>query len=127
MDKFSTLAGAEPLMQGVAAEQRNQLEKAKSLASKNLKSPEEVDKAAGGFEALLLHNMLKAMWETVDSAGLFGEDSNQAEIYRDMLNQAIADSVAEGEGIGVKEFVKKELLKMENESSKEGSSSGGKS
>ena len=84
----------------------------KSLTKPGDKIDEKgVDKAAGGFEALLLHQMLKSMWETVDTSGLLGEDSNQAQIYRDMFNQSLADSIAEGRGIGVKQFLKGELVR----------------
>lgn len=89
----------------------SQVQQAKSLASKENSSDAEVDKAASGFEALLLHQMIKSMWSTVERNGLMGEDSHQSQIYQDMLNQAIADSIAEGKGIGVKDFLKKELSK----------------
>lgn len=114
MDKISTLAGGSPLD---SSQHNAALDKAKSIQSRALKSDEEVEKAASGFEALLLHQMLKSMWETVETTGMFGEDSNQSKIYQDMLNQAVADSVSEGRGIGVKEFVKKELLKQSDDAS----------
>ena len=63
-----------------------------------------------------MHQMMKAMWETVEPTGLLGEDSNQAQIYRDMLNQAVADSIASGRGIGVKSLVKQEILRREQAS-----------
>ncbi len=97
---------------------QSEAQKVKSLASKDVREAEEVDEAVSGFEALLLHNMLKEMWKTVEFTGFLGGDSNEAQIYRDMLNQAIADSVAEGEGIGVKDFLKKELSKAESASKK---------
>ncbi len=84
----------------------------KSKADQPVKSDKEIDKAAGGFEALLLQQMLKAMWETVETTGLTGENSNASQIYRDMFHQAIADKIAEGRGMGVKDFVKKELSKQ---------------
>ncbi len=82
--------------------------------TKALKEQKDVEKAAQGFEALLLHQMIKEMWATVGTTGLFGENSNEGQIYRDMLNQAIADSVSEGRGIGVKEFLKRELGRAES-------------
>ncbi|MCB0345854.1 MAG: rod-binding protein [Bdellovibrionales bacterium] len=100
------------------AKLQSQAQKVKSLASKDVKEEKELDEAAAGFEALLLHNMLKEMWKTVEFTGFLGEDSNEAQIYRDMLNQALADSVAEGEGIGVKDFLKKELSKSDSASKK---------
>ncbi len=72
----------------------------------------EIDKAARDFEALLLHQMLKSMWESVPAGGLFG-GSNEADMYRDMFNEALADSVSEGQGVGVREMVAKDLKRLE--------------
>jgi Rod binding domain-containing protein len=105
------------------AKHESSLQQAKALSSQGPKDAAAIEEAAGGFEALLLHNMLKAMWETVEFTGFMGGDSNEAQIYRDMLNQAIADSVVEGKGIGVKDFLTKEIAKAENASNnKEGKS-----
>jgi len=87
------------------------LNQAKSLENQNTKDQKDLEKATAGFEALLLHNMLQAMWKNVDSTKLLGENSNQAEIFRDMLHQAISDSVSTGKGIGVKDFMKDALHK----------------
>lgn len=100
---------------GMAFE-KNSIEKAKSLANRDLTGKEGIEKAAGGFEALLLHDMLKAMWKTVEHTGFLGNDSNEAQIYRDMLNQSIADSIVEGKGIGIKEFLTGEIAKLEGAS-----------
>ena len=91
--------------------QAAKVEKVKTLSQQSLKSEKELDKAASGFEALLLHQMFKAMWSTVETNGLLGEESNQHQIFQDMFQQAVADSVADGQGMGVKQFMKKELLK----------------
>ncbi len=94
-------------------------ESTKASLKKGISSEKELDKAASGFEALLLHNMLKEMWESVDSGGaLLGEDSNASQIYRDMFHQTIADKIAEGKGMGVKEFLKRELHKYQDASKK---------
>jgi Rod binding domain-containing protein len=83
-----------------------------SLKNQKITTPGEVDKAASGFEALLLHNMLQEMWKTTGSGeGLLGENSNESQIFRDMFNQALADEISEGDGIGVKQFLKNELTK----------------
>ena len=87
------------------------LSKAKSLQGQDVKKEKELEKAVGGFEALMLHQMLSAMWETVDTSGLMGEDTQQAQIFRDMLNQAIAEEASSGRGVGLKGFLKAELLK----------------
>ena len=90
----------------------NSVKKAENLASQKIDSQADVDKAAGGFEALLLHQMLKEMYSSIESGGVFGENSNEAGIYKDMFVQAIADSVSSGRGIGVKDFLRKELVKL---------------
>jgi Rod binding domain-containing protein len=46
------------------------------------------------------------------SDGIFGENSNQAQIFRDMFNQAVADEISKGEGMGVKKFISKELSRQ---------------
>lgn len=116
MDKIASLG----ITDGKAAMELSQssanANRLKQLTEQGLKSDKEVEKAAGGFEALMLHNMLKAMWETVDSTGMLGEESNQSQVYRDMFHQAISDVVAEGRGIGVKEFLTKELKQTETAS-----------
>ena len=112
MGKIDTLGTAGLLHNTQLEASRRDVNQAKELAKSQGSNAKEIEKAATGFEALLLHQMLKAMWSTVQTEGLLGEDSNQARIYRDMLNQAIADSVAEGRGIGVKEFLTKELSRL---------------
>ncbi len=85
----------------------------KRLEKQALKGEKQVDDAASGFEALLLHNMLQEMFKTTGSGGLFGENSNESQIFRDMFHQSIADEISAGDGIGVKQFLKKELTKYE--------------
>lgn len=118
MADIKTTALAPGGMTAEFAKLQSEAQKVKTLANKEVKDAKELDEAASGFEALLLHNMLKEMWKTVEFTGFLGEDSNEAQIYRDMLNQALADSVAEGEGIGVKDFLKTELAKTESASKK---------
>ena len=86
---------------------------AKALSKQQLKDEKAVEKAAGGFEALILQEMFKSMWSTVETTGLMGEDSNAAQIYTDMFHQAVADSVSKGRGMGLKQFVKHELVSHE--------------
>jgi Rod binding domain-containing protein len=100
------------------AQQENGVDKAKTVASKELSSKEEVEKAASGFEALLLHEMMQEMWSTAGTSSLLGEENNQSQIYMDMFHQALADDISEGRGIGVKEFLSKELNRHTDASKK---------
>ena len=103
---------------GVSSGQRD-AEAANALSKQQIKSEKQVDKAAGGFEALILHEMFKTMWSTVETTGLMGEDSNSAQIYTDMFHQAVADSVSKGRGMGLKQFMKREMVKHEPASKSE--------
>ena len=90
----------------------------KGEINKDVKSKAELEKASSGFEALLLHNMLKEMWGSTGQGGILEENSNEMNIFRDMFNQAVADEVVKGEGIGVKKFLNKELSKHQGGASK---------
>lgn len=111
MSGFPTVKGISGADATAIAEQSNSLAKVKTLSQRDVKSKKDVEKAASGFEALLLHEMLKSMWATVEPGSLLGEDSNASQIYRDMFNQAIADNTAKGRGIGIKKVVEAEIGK----------------
>ncbi|MCC6221196.1 MAG: rod-binding protein [Deltaproteobacteria bacterium] len=111
MSKIEALSAADSASIAMLSQGTASLEKAKVLANQASSKEAEVEKAASDFEALLLHQMFKVMWETVETTGLFGENSNEGQIYRDMLNQAIAESASQGKGIGVKDMLRKELTK----------------
>lgn len=111
MNKIPTLSGIDAASAAQTAQQTAQDARLKQLSTQKVSSEKEVDKAAGGFEALLLHQMMESMWSTVEFAGMFNETSNESSVYRDMLSQALADTTSQGRGIGVKDFLRKELLK----------------
>jgi len=68
----------------------------------------DIDKAATEFEALLLQEMLKSMWKNVPSEGLIS-GSREEELYRDMLNEAMAKNISENQSIGIKEVILREM------------------
>lgn len=67
--------------------------------------------AATQFEALLLQQMLQSMWSSVPKDGLLG--SNEEDTYRDMLNEALAKEIADGQGIGIRDVICEEMEKQE--------------
>lgn len=75
-------------------------------------SDAEIEKASAQFEALLLHQMMNEMWKAVPNEGLLSGSREEA-LYRDMLNQAVADSISTGKSIGIKNVVMKELKAAE--------------
>ena len=86
----------------VQASQVSEVSQTKLPASKDAKQ------AAQQFEALLVQEMLKSMWATVPEGQLLS-GSHEESLYRDMLNEAVANSIAEGRGIGVKDVILKDM------------------
>jgi flagellar protein FlgJ len=76
------------------------------------KKPEEV---ATQFEGMLLKQMIDSMWSTVPKGGLL-TGTNEEGMYRDLLNEALAKSISEGKGIGVKDVIMKDLNKLSKKS-----------
>jgi flagellar protein FlgJ len=76
-----------------------------------LPATKDAAQAAQQFEALLVGEMLKSMWSTVPKGQMLS-GSHEESLYRDMLNEAISNSIAEGRGIGVKDVILKDLNKL---------------
>ena len=79
---------------------------------KPLPSTKDPKGAAEQFEALLLQEMLKSMWSTVPRDGVISASFEEG-MYRDMLNEALAKSISEGQGIGVKDVIFKDIEKLQ--------------
>jgi Rod binding domain-containing protein len=67
--------------------------------------------AARQFEAMLVKQMIDSMWSTVPKKGVL-TGSNEESMYRDMLNEALANSISEGKGMGVKDVILKDINKF---------------
>ncbi|EIC22177.1 flagellar assembly peptidoglycan hydrolase FlgJ [Thiorhodovibrio frisius] len=68
---------------------------------------EGLEATARAFEAMLVGQMLKQMRATSLGDGLF--DSAQSDMYRDMLDQEMAQSVSEGPGLGFRDLLMRQL------------------
>lgn len=68
--------------------------------------------AAKQFEALLVQEMLKSMWQTLPEGGMLS-GSNEEQQYRDMFNEQLAMTIASGKGIGIKEVIQKDIEKID--------------
>lgn len=64
--------------------------------------------AAEQFEGILVQEMLKSMWSTLPKEGLL-TGSHEESMYRDLFNEALAKSISEGQGIGIKDVILKDL------------------
>lgn len=68
----------------------------------------EIKEASVQLEALMLKMLYNEMWKTVPKGGMFKED-NAMEIYRDMYNEELTKKAAEGGGIGLADFIYRQL------------------
>ena len=77
------------------------------------KRNQEIKDASVQLEAIFLKLMYNEMWKTVPKSKLFG-DSNAMDIYRDMYNEELTKKAAEGGGIGLADFIYKQLTKNQS-------------
>lgn len=79
-------------------------------------APEQVAKtrqSASDFEAMALSEMLKPMFETVDtSKGMFGGGAGEA-TWRPMMVDEMAKSIARSGGLGIGDAVFRQLLQTQ--------------
>lgn len=70
-------------------------------------SPEAIRQVAKQFESVFLGMMLKSMRQANLSSGIL--DSQQSDFYRDMYDQQIALNMAGKSGVGIADFIVKQL------------------
>ncbi len=77
---------------------------------------QQLAKAAQDFEAMALGQLLKPMFETVNTAkGLFGGGAGE-EAWRPMLVQEMAKSLAQHGGLGLARPVLQQMIRMQETS-----------
>lgn len=70
----------------------------------------EIKDASVQLEAIMLKLMYNEMWKTVPKNTLFSDGNDTAmEIYRDMYNEELTKAAAEGGGIGLADFIYRQL------------------
>ena len=83
---------------------------AEEVAQRN----EDIKKASVQLEAILLKMMYNEMWKTVPKNELFSDGNDNAmEIYRDMYNEELTKAAAEGGGIGLADFIYRQLTETD--------------
>lgn len=75
-------------------------------------SDKAIKDSATQFEALLLQQMLKAMWATVPKNHLLG-DGKEEEYFRGMFDEAISKEISVGQGLGIKEVIERDIRAKE--------------
>jgi len=80
---------------------------------KNSNQEKALDKVCKEFESLFAHQLVKVMGESTGDGGLF-EEGIASDIYKDMLFQAMGDSLAESGSLGIGKALKENLQKNGN-------------
>ena len=94
-----------------AATDKLESKKIKTMTAEEVaQRDKEIREASVQLEGLLLKMLYNEMWKTVPKNELFG-DNNAMEIYRDMYNEEITKKAAEGGGIGLGNYIYKQLTK----------------
>ena len=73
-----------------------------------LPAAEEAEKAATEFEALMVQQMLKSMWQSVEKSGLIS-GGYEEELYQEMLQQEVAGHISKYQSFGIKDMVMREM------------------
>ena len=74
----------------------------------------KTDKAAQDFEAVMISEMLKPMFETVEIDDTFGGGKGE-EVFRGLLIQEMGKSIAKQGGLGLANNVRAELIKVQEQ------------
>ena len=70
-----------------------------------------IDKAARDFESVFIAQMFEQMWEQVSPGEMSGGTGER--IFRSLMNQNIAQQMADNGGIGLAATVKRELIALQ--------------
>ncbi len=76
------------------------------------KLEQKIDASAQEFEAVFLSEMIKPMFEGIETEGLFGGGKAE-EVFRGILIQEYGKKIAAAGGIGLSSQLKSELLRMQ--------------
>lgn len=72
----------------------------------------ELRQAAEEFEAVFLGEMLRPMFEGIDTDGLGGGGMGE-EIFRPMLVERYAEAIAHAGGVGIADSVVREMMRLQ--------------
>ncbi|MGH7028721.1 rod-binding protein [Brevundimonas sp.] len=83
-------------------------------AARRGQSPEQMRETAEAFEAGFLSQMLKPMFEGIQTDGPFGGGEGEA-TWRSFLIDAMAKQTVKAGGVGLADSVVSEMLKMQEQ------------
>lgn len=83
-------------------------------AAKKLKQLEKIAGASEEFEAVFISEMMKPMFEGLETDGLFGGGKGE-EVFKGLLLQEYGKLTAKTGKIGIADAVKQELIKLQEQ------------
>ena len=78
----------------------------------NVKDNAEARKAAEEFESIFIQQFVEQMWSGVETDGEFG-GGNGEKVFRSLLNEEYAKSIAAQGGLGLADNVYREIIKLQ--------------
>lgn len=75
---------------------------------------EKIDAAAKDFEAVFISQMVESMFGESSGESAFGSDESN-DIYKGMMAQEYGKIITNSGGIGIADYVKRELLKQQEQ------------
>ncbi|QIK37974.1 flagellar assembly peptidoglycan hydrolase FlgJ [Caldichromatium japonicum] len=105
------LTGGQTLLSGLAADPTAY--QGLSRLARSGDSEAALDAAARAFESLLIGQMLKQMRSAALSDGLF--DSAYTQLYQDLYDQQIAALISQGDGLGIRKALLRQLAPRNKE------------
>lgn len=94
------------------ASQEGSAEAAKKL--KDARKMEKIEEAAQEFESVFISEMLKPMFEGIETDGQFGGGKGE-EIFRGMMVQEYGKMLAKDGGIGLSTQIKQQMIEMQEQ------------
>jgi peptidoglycan hydrolase FlgJ len=78
---------------------------------------QKTKKTADDFETMFLENMMSQVFPQEAAEGPLGENGTGSQVYRGMLVNEYAKSVAKSGGIGISETIYRQMLQMQENNS----------
>ena len=76
-----------------------------------------VEKKAVEFETVMLAQMLKPMFESVETPSLFGGKGATQDAFRGLLHEEYAKAISASGGVGIADSVQQALIRIQSENS----------
>lgn len=86
--------------------------------AKEARQLEKIEEAAREFEAVFVAEMMKPMFEGIETDGMFG-GGHAEEIFRSLMLQEYGNMISQNGQLGIAEHVKAELIRIQESANNE--------